>query len=128
MLVTTVDALGHFETVITAQCKGMGESRVGEVRSGTTSPMPEHKGFYATVTVRDPPNHTRSLRVIKQSCPITMLILQQSLTHSSYTDSYTFTLRSSYSRNSIGNNICKRKLFHAQYNSIWTIQHNSRRI
>ena len=31
--------------VITAQCEGMGGSRVGEVRAGTTSPMPEHKGF-----------------------------------------------------------------------------------
>ena len=36
--------------------RGDGGSRVGEVRAGTTSPMPEHKGFYATVTVRDPPN------------------------------------------------------------------------
>ena len=43
--------------------RGDGGSRVGEVRAGTTSPMPEHKGFYATVTVRDPPNHTSSLRV-----------------------------------------------------------------
>ena len=43
--------------------RGDGGSRVCEVRAGTTSPMPEHKGFYATVTVRDPPNHTSSLRV-----------------------------------------------------------------
>ena len=43
--------------------RGEGGSRVGEVRAGTTSPMPEHKGFYATVTVRDPPTHTSSLRV-----------------------------------------------------------------
>ena len=35
--------------------RGDGGSRVGEVRAGTTSPMPEHKGFKATVTVRDPP-------------------------------------------------------------------------
>ena len=34
--------------------RGDGGSRVGEVRAGTTSPMPEHKGFNATVTVRDP--------------------------------------------------------------------------
>ena len=25
--------------------RGYGGSRVGEVRAGTTSPMPEHKGF-----------------------------------------------------------------------------------
>ena len=43
--------------------QGDGGSRVGKVRAGTTSPMPEHKGLYATVTVRDPPNHTSSLRV-----------------------------------------------------------------
>ena len=30
---------------MTAQCEGMEGSRVGEVRAGTTSPMPEHKGF-----------------------------------------------------------------------------------
>ena len=30
--------------IMTAQCEGMG-SRVGEVRAGTTSPMPEHNGF-----------------------------------------------------------------------------------
>ena len=35
--------------------RGDGGSRVGEVRAFTTSPMPEHKGFYATVTVRKPP-------------------------------------------------------------------------
>ena len=43
--------------------RGDGGSRVGEVRAGTTSPMPEHKGFMPTVTVRDPPSHTSSLRV-----------------------------------------------------------------
>ena len=46
VLVTTIDALGHclkqdnYSTVW-----GDGGSRVGEVRAGTTSPMPEHKGF-----------------------------------------------------------------------------------
>ena len=34
---------------------GYGGCRVGEVRAGTTSPMPDHTGFKATVTVRDPP-------------------------------------------------------------------------
>ena len=29
---------------IDAQCGGMGDCRVGEVRAGTTSPMPDHKG------------------------------------------------------------------------------------
>ena len=33
---------------------GDGGGRVGEVRAGTTSPMPEHKGFKAPVTVKDP--------------------------------------------------------------------------
>ena len=42
VLVTTVDALGqgNYNTV-----RGDGGSRVGEVWAGTTSPMPEHKGF-----------------------------------------------------------------------------------
>ena len=31
------------------------ECRVSEVRAGTTSPMPDHRGFKATVTVRDLP-------------------------------------------------------------------------
>ena len=39
--------------------RGDGGGRVGEVRAGTTSPMPEHKGFQATVTVKDP--HTPCL-------------------------------------------------------------------
>ena len=30
---------------IDAQWEGMGVYRVGEVRAGTTSPMPDHKGF-----------------------------------------------------------------------------------
>ena len=34
---------------------GNGGCRVGEVRAGTTSPVPDHKGFKLTVTVRDPP-------------------------------------------------------------------------
>ena len=34
---------------------GDGGCRVGEVRAGTTSPMPDHQGFSVTVTVRDPP-------------------------------------------------------------------------
>ena len=46
MLVMTIDALGGFikqdnyNTV-----GGDGGCRVGEVRAGTTSPMPNHKGF-----------------------------------------------------------------------------------
>ena len=31
--------------IITAQWEGDGGCRVGEVRAGTTSPMPDHKGF-----------------------------------------------------------------------------------
>ena len=33
---------------------GDGGSRVGEVRAGTTSPMPEHKGFKLQQLSRDP--------------------------------------------------------------------------
>ena len=32
-------------TTINTQWEGMGGCRVGEVRAGTTSPMPDHKGF-----------------------------------------------------------------------------------
>ena len=32
-------------TTIDAQWEGMGDIGVGEVRAGTTSPMPDHKGF-----------------------------------------------------------------------------------
>ena len=46
---------------------GDGGCRVSEVQTGTTSPMPDHKGFYATVTVRDPPTHTSRLRVKKMN-------------------------------------------------------------
>ena len=34
--------------------RGDGGSRVGEVRAGTTSPMPEHKGFKLQALSRDP--------------------------------------------------------------------------
>ena len=34
--------------------RGDGRSRVGEVRAGTTSPMPEHKGFKLQQLSRDP--------------------------------------------------------------------------
>ena len=46
VLVATIDALGaplkqdNYSTV-----RGDGGCRAGEVRAGTTSPMPEHKGF-----------------------------------------------------------------------------------
>ena len=39
MLVMTTDALGHFLTGGDEGC------RVGKVRAGTTSPMPDYKGF-----------------------------------------------------------------------------------
>ena len=45
VLVTAIDALRHFETDNDRTVRGDGGSRVGEVRAGTTSPMPEHKGF-----------------------------------------------------------------------------------
>ena len=58
VLVKTIDALRHFQTgqsQITAQWEGMGGCRVGEVRAGTISPIPDHKGFKLyLVTVRDP--------------------------------------------------------------------------
>ena len=34
--------------------RGDGGSRIGEVRAGTTSPMPEHKGFKLQQLSRDP--------------------------------------------------------------------------
>ena len=34
--------------------RGDGGGRVGEVRAGTTSPMPEHKGFKLQYLSRDP--------------------------------------------------------------------------
>ena len=43
--------------------RGNGGSRVGEVRAGTTSPIPEHKGFMLQQLSRDPPTHTSSLMV-----------------------------------------------------------------
>ena len=45
VLVTTIDALRHFEQGNHSTVRGDGGSRVGEVQAGTTSPMPEHKGF-----------------------------------------------------------------------------------
>ena len=45
VLVTTVDALGHFKQDNYNTVGGDGGCRVGEVRAGTTSPMPYHKGF-----------------------------------------------------------------------------------
>ena len=43
--VTTIDALQHLKRDNDSTVLGDGGSRVGEVRVGTTSPMPEHKGF-----------------------------------------------------------------------------------
>ena len=43
--VTTIDALNTLKQDNDSTVRGDGESRVGEVRAGTTSPMPEHKGF-----------------------------------------------------------------------------------
>ena len=45
VLVTTIDALGHFKQDNYITVGGNGGCRVGEVRAGTTSLMPDHKGF-----------------------------------------------------------------------------------
>ena len=46
VLVTTIDALGHFYKQDNYNTVGGdGGCRVGEVRAGTTSPLPDHKGF-----------------------------------------------------------------------------------
>ena len=45
VLVTTIDALDTLKMDNYSTVRGDGGSRVGEVRAGTTSPMPEHKGF-----------------------------------------------------------------------------------
>ena len=43
VLVKTINALEHFEKDNYSTVGGDGGCRVGEVRVGTTSPMPEHK-------------------------------------------------------------------------------------
>ena len=43
--VTTIDALHTLKQDNDSTVRGDGGSRVGEVRAGTISPMPEHKGF-----------------------------------------------------------------------------------
>ena len=45
VLVTIIDALGHFKQDNYSIVGGDRGSRVGEVRAGTTSPMPDHKGL-----------------------------------------------------------------------------------
>ena len=45
VLVATVDALDTLKQDNFSTVRGDGGGRVGEVRAGTTSPMPEHKGF-----------------------------------------------------------------------------------
>ena len=46
VLVTTTDALAHFQNRINCSTVGGdGGCRVGEVRASTISPMPDHKGF-----------------------------------------------------------------------------------
>ena len=45
VLVTTIDALGHFLQNNYSTVGGDGGCRVGEVRASTTSLMPDHKGF-----------------------------------------------------------------------------------
>ena len=45
VLVTTIDALGHFKQDNYSTMGGNGGSRVGEVWASTTSPMPDHKGL-----------------------------------------------------------------------------------
>ena len=45
VLVTTIVALDTLKQDNYSTVRGDGGGRVGEVRAGTTSPMPEHKGF-----------------------------------------------------------------------------------
>ena len=45
VLVTTIDALGHVKQDNYSTVGGDGGCKVGEVRAGTTSPMPDNKGF-----------------------------------------------------------------------------------
>ena len=45
VLVTTIMHCDTLKQDNDSTVRGDGGSRVGEVRSGTTSPMPEHKGF-----------------------------------------------------------------------------------
>ena len=43
--VTAIDACDTLKQDNDSTVRGDGGGRVGEVRAGTTSPMPEHKGF-----------------------------------------------------------------------------------
>ena len=45
VLVATIDTLGHFKQGNYNTVGGDEGCRVGEVWPGTTSPMPDHKGF-----------------------------------------------------------------------------------
>ena len=45
VLAMNIDALGHFQTGQLQHSGRDGGCRVGKVRAGTTSPMPNHKGF-----------------------------------------------------------------------------------
>ena len=45
VLVTTIDALGPLKQDNYSTVGGDGGCRIGEVRAGTTSPRPDHKGF-----------------------------------------------------------------------------------
>ena len=45
VLVTTIDSCNTLKQDNDSTVRGDGGSRVGEVRAGTTSPMPKHKGF-----------------------------------------------------------------------------------
>ena len=45
VLVATIDVFGYFKHDDYSTVGGYGGCRVGEVRAGTTSPMPDHKGF-----------------------------------------------------------------------------------
>ena len=49
--------------VITAQCEGMGEVGSARYEPALLPPCPSIRALCYTVTVKDPPNHTSSLRV-----------------------------------------------------------------
>ena len=65
VLVTTIDALGHyFKQDNYSTVGGDGGCRGGEVQAGTTSPMPDHNGFKLQQVSEIHPLHFRKFSTL----------------------------------------------------------------
>ena len=60
VLVTTIDALGHFETVITAQCDGMGEVGSARYEPALLPPCPSIRALCYSNCQRSSQSHQQS--------------------------------------------------------------------